>query len=196
MLYFKRFKKEISFRKGSKNMKKRIVSIILVAVFIISACAVFAACGKKADTKATTAPTTAATTVATAAPATAAPATANTGSNSNSNSGNSTQQSTNAAAADSAAEGEANTGASTASYSGNTVTTMQQAMDSVVNQIGLEEGQYAEYDGTIIIPDGSVWHNVLILDKEGELVHSYYISDTTGEIKTVNEMNAYAYRDQ
>lgn len=191
MLYFKRFKKEISFRKGSKNMKKRIVSIILVAVFIISACAVFAACGKKADTKATTAPTTAATTVATAAPATA-----NTGSDSNSNSGNSTQQSTNAAAADSAAEGEANTGATTASYSGNTVTTMQQAMDSVVNQIGLEEGQYAEYDGTIIIPDGSVWHNVLILDKEGELVHSYYISDTTGDIKTVNEMNAYAYRDQ
>ena len=180
-------------------MKKRIVSILLIAVLIASACTVFAACGKKADTKATTAPTTAAATVATTAPTTAngnAPTTAN---------GNAPAAADNNAdktapvdrnVEDSDIEGEANTGATSSEYNGNTAMTMQQAMDAVVSQIGLADGQFAEYDGRIIIPDGSVWHNVIILDKDGEFVSSYYISDTTGEIKTVNEMNAYAYRDQ
>ena len=171
-------------------MKKRIVSILLIAVLIASACTVFAACGKKADTKATTAPTTAAATVATTAPTTAATAPAAADNNADKTAP------VDRNVEDSDIEGEANTGATSSEYNGNTAMTMQQAMDAVVSQIGLADGQFAEYDGRIIIPDGSVWHNVIILDKDGELVSSYYISDTTGEIKTVNEMNAYAYRDQ
>ena len=172
-------------------MKKRIVSILLIAVLIASACTVFAACGKKADTKATTAPTTAAATVATTAPTTAngnAPAAADNNADKTAPVDRNVE--------DSDIEGEANTGATSSEYNGNTAMTMQQAMDAVVSQIGLAEGQFAEYDGRIIIPDGSVWHNVILLDKDGEFVSSYYISYTTGEIKTVNEMNAYAYRDQ
>ena len=47
-------------------------------------------------------------------------------------------------------------------------------------------------DGTQL-PDGSIWHNVMIMDKNGELVASYYISDASGIIKTVAELEAYAY---
>ena len=172
-------------------MKKRVFSIILAAILIVSVCAVFAACGNKADTKATTAPTTAATATAATTPA----ADNNNAGNNAVQQNNDAQQNSNDAAQQSAegAEESDKTAATSAEYKGESAMTMQQAMDSVINYVGLEDGQSAQYGEKIAIPDGSVWHNVMIMDKNGELVASYYISDASGVIKTTTELEAYAY---
>lgn len=178
-------------------MKKRVFSIILAAILIVSVCAVFAACGNKADTKATTAPTTAATAAAATTPAADNNNAGNNAvqQNNGAQQNNDAQQNSNDAAQQSAegAEESDKTAATSAVYTGESAMTMQQAMDSVINYVGLEDGQSAQYGEKIAIPDGSVWHNVMIMDKNGELVASYYISDASGVIKTVTELEAYAY---
>lgn len=172
-------------------MKKRVFSIILAAILIVSVCAVFAACGNKADTKATTAPTTAATAAAATTPA----ADNNNAGNNAVQQNNDAQQNSNDAAQQSAegTEESGNTAATSAEYKGESAMTMQQAMDSVINYVGLEDGQSAQYGEKLQLPDGSIWHNVMIMDKNGELAASYYISDASGVIKTVAELEAYAY---
>ena len=183
-------------------MLKKCLSILLAALLIVSLCTVLAACGdKKADTEATKAPTTAATVAATTAPeATVAPATA-ADDNDEDEDDDDDEEATEAAATeaddDDENDGEeAATGATTnPDYDGETVLSADEAVAQVLQYTGLgEEGYSGEYSGTIQVPDGSVWHNVSVYNADGELVESYYISDTTGQIRTVAGMGAYANR--
>lgn len=176
-------------------MKKRVLSLILVVVFAVSACCIFSACGdndKKTTEKETTAPTNAATEAAVteAAKATEAVTEAAQADEDNADAAQATEAVTEAEDSD----GEEQVGATSAEYDGETAITAERAVEIVFEQFSYGDEYTGTSGGTIKIPDGSVWHSVIVSDENGEIVASYYVSDTTGEIKTTTELEAYAYR--
>ena len=171
-------------------MKKKVLALILAVALVASVCCLLTACGEDAKTE----------TAATAAPAATTAVNDNTdagtgNANADTNSSQTGDTDTNDGDNGSEDNGSASSTpmATSAEYTGETVITFDQAVEFVFAKYSYGEGFTTEDGGAIAIPDGSVWHNVIITDENGEMVASYYVSDTTGTVMTTNELQAYAY---